>query len=144
MQKNWLPRWLSGKEFACQYRRQGFNPRVRKIPRKRKQQPTPVFLPGKSHGQRSLQGYSRKRVGHCLTDKQSCQTFWLCLLSLLISDLFWKEGVRRAISTSYILVCYILVDASLLTWTSTIVPDNLGCIHICCVIGGQEKQLDQL
>ena len=38
-------------------RRHGFNPRVRKIPWRRKWQPTPVFLPGKSHGQRSLAGY---------------------------------------------------------------------------------------
>ena len=35
-----------------------FNPRVRKILWRRKQQPTPEFLPGKSHGQRSLVGYS--------------------------------------------------------------------------------------
>ena len=33
-------------------------PEVRKIPWRRKWQPTPVFLPGKSHGQRSLVGYS--------------------------------------------------------------------------------------
>ena len=31
---------------------------VRKIPCNRKWQPTPVFLPGKFHGQRSLAGYS--------------------------------------------------------------------------------------
>ena len=35
-----------------------FNPWVRKIPWRRKWQPTPVFLPGESHGQRSLAGYS--------------------------------------------------------------------------------------
>ena len=35
-----------------------FNPWVRKIPWRRKWQPTPVFLPGESHGQRSLVGYS--------------------------------------------------------------------------------------
>ena len=35
----------------------GFNPWVRKIPWKRKWQPTPVFLPGKSYGQRSTVGY---------------------------------------------------------------------------------------
>ena len=34
------------------------HPWVRKIPWKRKWQPTQVFLPGKSHGQRSLMGYS--------------------------------------------------------------------------------------
>ena len=42
----------------CQCRRHGFNPRVRKISWRRKWQPTPVFLPGKFLGQRSLSGYS--------------------------------------------------------------------------------------
>ena len=41
-----------------QCRRPGFNPWVRKIPWRRKWQPTPVPLPGKLHGQRSLVGYS--------------------------------------------------------------------------------------
>ena len=36
----------------------GADPRVGKIPWRRKWQPTPVFLPGKSYGQRSLAGYS--------------------------------------------------------------------------------------
>ena len=36
----------------------GFSPWVKKIPQKRKWQPTPVFLPGKPHGQRNLVGYS--------------------------------------------------------------------------------------
>ena len=35
-----------------------FNPSVEKIPWKRKWQPTPVFLFGESHGQRSLEGYN--------------------------------------------------------------------------------------
>ena len=35
-----------------------FDSWVRKIPWRRKWQPTPVFLPGKSHGWRSLAGYS--------------------------------------------------------------------------------------
>ena len=39
-------------------RRCGFNPWVRKIPWRRKWQPTQVFLPTKCHGQRSLAGYS--------------------------------------------------------------------------------------
>ena len=56
-----LPRWYSGKESACQcrrHKRHGFNSWVRNIPWRRKWQPTPVFLPRKSHGQRSLVGYS--------------------------------------------------------------------------------------
>ena len=35
----------------------GFNAWVRGIPWRRAQQPTPIFLPGESHGQRSLVGY---------------------------------------------------------------------------------------
>ena len=35
-----------------------FNPWVRNIPWRRKWQPTPVFMPGESHGQRSPVGYS--------------------------------------------------------------------------------------
>ena len=56
-----FPGGPSGKEPACQCRRQKrcwFNPLVEKIPWRRKWQPTPVFLPGKSHRQRSLAGYS--------------------------------------------------------------------------------------
>ena len=51
-------RWCSGKESTWQLRKHGFNPRVGKMPWSRKWQPAPVFLPGKSHGQRSLAGYS--------------------------------------------------------------------------------------
>ena len=43
-----FPWCLSGKESACQCRRHGFDPWVRKIPWRRKWQPTPVFLPGES------------------------------------------------------------------------------------------------
>ena len=59
-----LPRWLSSKESACQSRRQKrcrFDPWVGKIPWRRSWQPIPVFLPGESHGQRSLLGY--KSIG---------------------------------------------------------------------------------
>ena len=53
-----LPWWLSGKESACQCRRHRFGPWVGKTPWSRKGQPTPVFLPGKSHEQRSMVGHS--------------------------------------------------------------------------------------
>ena len=68
--KNGLPRWCSIKDSACQCRRckrTGFSPWVRKIPWRRKWQPTPVFLPEKFHGQRSLLGYSP--WGHKQSDK---------------------------------------------------------------------------
>ena len=56
-----LSRWCSSKEFACQcrrHRRCRFDPCTRKTIWRRKWQLTPVFLPGKFHGQRSLVGYS--------------------------------------------------------------------------------------
>ena len=56
-----LPRWLRDKGSTCQYKRCkrcGFNAWVGKTPWSRKWQSTPVFLPGKFHGQRSLVGYS--------------------------------------------------------------------------------------
>ena len=61
-----LPRGPSGKESACQCRRLRFHPWIRKIPQRSKWQPTPVLLPGKSHGQKSLVGYSpwSRRVRH--------------------------------------------------------------------------------
>ena len=56
-----FPGGASGKEPPCQCRRLkrcGFDPWVRKMPWSRKWQPTPVFLPGIFHGQRSLGIYS--------------------------------------------------------------------------------------
>ena len=48
----------SGDRVCLQCGRPGFDPWVGKIPWRRKWQPTPVFLPVKSHGQKSLVGYT--------------------------------------------------------------------------------------
>jgi len=56
-----FPGGASGKEHTCQCRRHkrlAFDPWVRKSPWRRKWRTTPVFLPGESPGQRSLEGYS--------------------------------------------------------------------------------------
>ena len=61
MELGGLPRWCAGKESACQFRRHKrheFDTWVGKIPWGRKWQPTPLFLPGKFHGQKSLGAYS--------------------------------------------------------------------------------------
>ena len=57
-----------------------FNPWVRKIPWRSEQQPTPVFLPGESHGQRSLVGYSPWKsdiTKHLTQQTPSTSTYWL-------------------------------------------------------------------
>ena len=64
-----LPLWLSGLRICLhcrRHRRRSFDSWVGKIPWIRKLQPAPVFLPGESHGLRSLSGYSpkgRKELG---------------------------------------------------------------------------------
>ena len=60
-------------ESACNAGDPGSILELGKIPWKREWEPTPVFLPGKSHGQRSLVGYSP--WGH----KESEKTEWLTL-----------------------------------------------------------------
>ena len=63
-QRSLVLKRLSGEESACQCRRHRFHPCPGKIPWRRKWQPTPVFLPRKSHGQRSLVSMGSQRVGH--------------------------------------------------------------------------------
>ena len=87
---NWLPEpptlgfpgGLDGTESACNAE-DGFHPWVRKVPWRRAWQPTPVFLPGESHGQRSLTGYSP--WGH----KESDTTERLTLSRFLFTFLPW-------------------------------------------------------
>ena len=80
----------------CRGWRHGFNPWVRKIPWKRKWQPSPIFLPGKSHRQRSLVGYSPKGCKEWWKgNRQKGQGSPNGRNSLQVSDIFlslkWQE-----------------------------------------------------
>ena len=59
---NWgFPCDISDKELAFQcrrHKRHGFDPHVGKILWRREWPPTPVFMPGESYGQKSLENYS--------------------------------------------------------------------------------------
>ena len=61
------------------YRRRGFDPWVRKIPWRKAWQPSPVFLPGESQGQRRLAGYSpwgrKESDGTEVTEHSTQQVF---------------------------------------------------------------------
>ena len=92
-----FPGGTSGKEPTCQcgrHKRHRFDPWVRKIPWRRAWQPTPMFLPGESHGQRSLVA-----TVHGVTKSQT----WLKWLSmhaythmptptLYQKKMGWREG----------------------------------------------------
>ena len=104
----WLPWWLSGKESTCQCRRSRFDPWVRSISWRRKWQPTPVFLPVKSHQQRNLVGYTPWgcRDGHNLATTQ--QWFkWNCFLIYTKSQLAFV-ALRLCIKFSWICALKVL------------------------------------
>ena len=91
-----LPRWLSGKEPACQCRRHkrlGFCSWVGKIPWRRKWQPILVFLPGKFHEQRGAwqvivcvvaESQTWLTIAHMLKN-DSCTLEWLNLKKRMYS-----------------------------------------------------------
>ena len=66
-----IPWWLRWSRICLQCGRPGFDPSAGKIPWRRKWQLTPLFLPGQSHGQRSLVGFSP------WGQKESDMTEWL-------------------------------------------------------------------
>ena len=63
--------WLSGKGSACKAGDMGSIPGSGRFPWRRKRQPSPGFLPGKSQEQRSLSGYSSwgNKAGNDLVTK---------------------------------------------------------------------------
>ena len=82
MQEVGLPRWLSAKESACSAGDAGSIPGLGRFPWRRAWKPTPVFLPGESHGQRSLTGYSpwgSQSTGDDLVTK-SCKMYLITIL----------------------------------------------------------------
>ena len=66
--------WLLGGTVVKRFNRSRFDPWVRKIPWRRKWQPTPVFLPGEFHAQRNLTGYNPWgcRVRYDWVTKHAC------------------------------------------------------------------------
>ena len=73
-----FPSNSDGKIVCFQCWRPGFNPWVRKIPWRRKRQPTPVLLPGKFHGWKNLIGYSPWGCKESDMTKRLCLHFSLC------------------------------------------------------------------
>ena len=81
-----LPWWLSGKESSCQFRRCWFSPWARKMPCRRKWQPSPVFFLGKSHGQGSLADYR-------LLVPNELDTTFFSFLCAVVSETLQRHGL---------------------------------------------------
>ena len=78
-----LPSGASGKEPSCQCRRCKrcrFNPWVGKISWRREWLPTPVFLPGEFHGERSLAGYCPRDQKDWDTTEQLTPSFFFIFI----------------------------------------------------------------
>ena len=87
-----VPWWLRRWSVCLQCRRPGFYPWVGKIPWRRKWQPTPVLLPRKSHGQRSLVSMGSQRVRHNWATSVS--------LHFIILAVDYRYGTKNIFSTS--------------------------------------------
>ena len=107
-----FPGGTSGKEPTYQSRRPRFNPWVGKIPWRRAWQPTPVFLPGESHGQRSLVGYSP------WGGKESDMTkvTWACMLATSI----YKTDKQRGPTASLVAQLVKDLPATQETWVRSL------------------------
>ena len=105
------------KEVCLQCRRCGFDPWVRKIPWRRKWQPTPVFLPEKSHGQRRLGGYSPwgRKVGHDWATKPT----HVIIHTAPLSGTPWFNSTSRSLPRSFLTPSRLTFD-----WPLSV---SLGC-----------------
>ena len=87
------------------HRSHRFNPWVRKIPWRRAWQPTALFLPGESHGQKTLVGYSLWGL------KQSDTTEWLSMLFMkVVKKVNPKSSHCKENLMSLILYLYEMMD----------------------------------
>ena len=106
--------------MSLQCRRLRFDPWVRKIPWRRKWQPTPVLLLGESHGQRSLAGplgsqdHGVTRVRHYLATL-TYKIEWRCYDLLgAQGDLKQGEFEQRPDGRQSEILCYLGEESALL------------------------------
>ena len=97
------PPWLRRQRIACNMG----DPSVGKMPRRREWLPIPVFLPGESHGQRSLEGYWPRGP------KESDTTERLTLLLFLRGTVWLTAGPDRASQAVLTTAAEILTGADL-------------------------------
>ena len=85
-----------------------FDPRVQKIPWSRKWQPTPVFLPGKSHGQRSLAGCRPLHHGESDMTEQLSMFKSQTLLAMNILQIFPLKYIKyiSSLSTNVLIIFF--------------------------------------
>ena len=110
-----LPRWLSGRESACQCwrcKRHWLDPWVGKIPKNRKWQTSPVFLPGKFQGWRSLVGCKKQDTTEQLTTQTHIKCFQILSSKYKLTDpgvcknIFYSLSHNRIYCNSCCIISY--------------------------------------
>ena len=122
---------LSGKVSTYQCRRCEFDPWVGKIPWRRKWPPTPVFLSGKSHRQRSLVGYSPRDLKSwmCLNDwARGWAWFQIHTLEKLLELIYEFSKVAGFKSNTQIHTFVGSVCCSVALWMFLFIPSFLRAL----------------
>ena len=115
----------SNGRVCVQCRLPAFDHWVRKIPWRRKWQPTPVFSPGKSHGQKSLLGYS------LWGPKELDKTEWL---TLSLFSYLVIEQVTFISPSAFLglgLEVWLLAMVSWFNISFIVVVQSLSCVWLC-------------
>ena len=125
-----MVKWLSDKEPTWQRRRlkrHGFDYWVKKSPWKRAWRPTPVFLPGESHGQRGLEVYSLEGCKELDMTEVTQHTHSVCKWIIQVSSDTenWRRALKARLAVSLLRKLFSRVITS-----HTLVPSYLSSISI--------------
>ena len=113
-------------KLHMQCRRSGFDPWVEKIPQGREWQPTPVFLPGEFHGQRSLASYNPWGREESDMAEQLSLSFQIYMIKLMGGD-GGKDCSSSVPSPSFSPLLLPNMYVSLFSSGLTAFPMNLLC-----------------
>ena len=124
----------SGKESACQCRRHKrcqFNSWVGKIPWRRAWEFTPVFLPGESHGQKSLAGYSPRGLQRVEHDWSDLACTHMCYITALWVGGYWYLfSCWMILSETWVLSTCLFITLSVWAFDLRLLPHLY--LNNCC------------
>ena len=149
-QRSGLPWWLRGWSVCLECRRPRFDPWIGKIPWRRKRQPTPVLLPGESHGGRSLHGVAKSQTWlsdftFTLPKKLGCSCLglavclcWCCCSSPSGSCCLWTLFWRTMTSVVSVLLFLDYYYLNARSWSGNDEHPEIF-IEVVFFFGGEKK-----
>ena len=124
--------WWSTRKLWLKYLSLSMDPWVRKIPCKRKWQPTPVLLPGKSHGGRILVDYSPCSQEELDMTEQLHFHFMLKMKNLIVMDVQIKPQEKNDKVSMYTVLKTTVIFLDIFTWVICIhLKDSKAHYRVC-------------